>query len=71
MNNPLLELLEMKVKSHDWYYQYSDDHRMWVRGKDQRHVIDNMMKDLFAAGLEAEAIEVYNANCPEDYRIKS
>jgi len=71
MKNPLLELLEMKVKSHDWYYQYSDDHRMWVRGKDQRHVIDNMMKELFAEGLEAEAVEIYNANCPDDYRIKS
>jgi len=71
MNNRLLELLEMKVKSHDWYYQYSDDHRMWVRGKDQRHVIDNMMKELFAEGLEAEAVEIYNANCPDDYRIKS
>jgi len=70
MNNPLLELLEMKVKSHDWYYQYSDDHRMWVKGKDQRHVIDNMMRDLFAKGLEVEAVEIYNANCPENYRIK-
>ena len=42
---------------------------MWVRGKDQRHVIDNMMKDLFAAtglSLREACREVYNANCPED-----
>lgn len=23
-----------KLKSHDWYYGYSDDHRVWTRGRD-------------------------------------
>ena len=23
------------LSSHDWYYQYSDDHRVWRNGQDQ------------------------------------
>ena len=23
-----------KLKNHDWYYGYSDDHRVWTRGRD-------------------------------------
>lgn len=22
------------LKGHDWYYEYSDDHRVWTRGRD-------------------------------------
>ncbi len=28
-----------KIKSHDWYYGYSDDHRVWTRGKDAARVL--------------------------------
>ena len=28
-----------KIKSHDWYYGYSDDHRVWTRGKDASRVL--------------------------------
>ena len=23
-----------RLRSHDWYYGYSDDHRVWTRGRD-------------------------------------
>ena len=35
----MTSLLE-RLTNHDWYYAYSDDHRVWKRG-DQRH------KDLY------------------------
>ena len=28
-----LKQYEKKLKAHDWYYQYSDDHGVWRAGK--------------------------------------
>lgn len=52
------------LKSHDWFYEYSDDHRMWVRGKEQR-----------AAILEAKSkldpdYSVWNDYCPDMFFVK-
>ena len=41
-----LELLEQKLKKHDWYYSRSDDHRMWKRGSIQRDEINNLCFDI-------------------------
>ena len=27
------------IKSHDWYYGYSDDHRVWTRGRNQMQAL--------------------------------
>jgi len=35
-----------KLKSHDWTYQYSDDHRVWQRGQAESEAISSMMKIL-------------------------
>lgn len=35
-----------KIKSHDWYYGYSDDHRAWTRGRDAAQVLRVAHKDL-------------------------
>ena len=35
-----------KVKSHDWYYAYSDDHRVWRKGQSEIEVLRRMHKDL-------------------------
>ena len=35
-----------RVKSHDWYYGYSDDHRVWTRGRDQAAIIRRYHEDL-------------------------
>lgn len=68
--NPLLEVLEQKCKAHDWFYEYSDDHRVWQRGKDERHIIDELLRKLFAEGFEDQAIDVYNINSPDQFEIK-
>lgn len=28
----LWEMYEKALRTHDWYYQMSDDHRYWVKG---------------------------------------
>ena len=35
-----------KLKQHDWYYGYSDDHRAWTRGRDQAGVLRRAHEEL-------------------------
>ena len=28
-----------KLRQHDWYYAYSDDHRVWTRGRNQMQAL--------------------------------
>lgn len=37
------EFLKM-LKAHDWYYQYSDDHRVWSKGRAESQAIFAAMK---------------------------
>ena len=39
MSHPDLEYLENLLSKHDWYYEYSDDHRAWSKGRDQAEEI--------------------------------
>ena len=49
------------LKSHDWFYDYSDDHSVWVRGKAQRGAILEARKI-----LDPDYI-IWNQHCPKDY----
>ena len=33
------------LANHDWYYEFSDDHRVYTRGRDQRKTLENQSKD--------------------------
>ena len=37
--NPELDTLKQLLASHDWYYDYSDDHSAWCRGRDHGQTI--------------------------------
>jgi hypothetical protein len=41
-----LQVFEQALKSHDWYYDYSDDHRVWRRGTEQHDALLKMRKEL-------------------------
>lgn len=32
------------LRSHDWSYDYSDDHRVWKRGQTQRDELESLAK---------------------------
>jgi len=49
--NPELITLDRLMASHDWYYNYSDDHSAWCRGRDQRAAINAEQRRLIAEGL--------------------
>lgn len=49
------------LKGHDWYYNYSDDHRVWRSGQSTWELINGILqfyKD------DPEFDEIYNEICP-------
>jgi len=48
--------LELLLRNHDWYYDYSDDHRSWTKGKRERDEINALVKKM----PEAEARAVWD-----------
>ena len=32
------------LQRHDWSYNYSDDHRMWTKGRDEANMIEHILK---------------------------
>lgn len=62
------EKFERLVKHHDWYYNYSDDHRYWSAGNSAAQEIRKLMDQ-----LGPEAVKFYNQACPwlnEDGTLK-
>lgn len=51
-------------RTHDWYYDYSDDHRVWTRGKEERGNINRLYKILEDNGLKEKADEIKSEHCP-------
>ena len=57
--NPELTVLNQLLVSHDWYYNYSDDHSVYARGRDHASSIRAELDRLKALGFEAEATDLY------------
>lgn len=47
------------LESHDWTYQYSDDHRYWKKGSDEARQIDHVLE--MQGSDKNEYRELYNA----------
>jgi len=58
--NKLIDLLE----NHDWFHDYSDDHRVYQWGHDNQIQIE---KELDNLGRTKEAMEIYENAMPENY----
>lgn len=52
--NENLKALEILLAYHDWYYDYSDDHSQYCKGRDQRTAINIEAKRLKDMGLTDE-----------------
>jgi hypothetical protein len=50
------------LKCHDWYYDYSDDHRYWSKGRNERDDITWAQKKLTERGFDPTPL--YNQYCP-------
>lgn len=63
-----IETYRAKLAAHDWRFEFSDDHRVWQRGMEQRRELADMMRVLDPYA------KVWNqyapAACQIDCRIK-
>ena len=66
----MLEELEKALKTHDWYFHYSDDHRYYTRGKAERDQIDRLINKAYADGFGEEARQLFNDLSPSDFHMK-
>ena len=58
----MLASFEAKMKAHDWFYQYSDDHSVYQRGEAQLDELLGMRRALERDGLGAEANALWAAH---------
>lgn len=63
-NIKLLIELEDLLKSHDWSYQYSDDHMYFKRGRASEEKIRAKMEECINANLSTVAHSMYNSHNP-------
>jgi hypothetical protein len=66
MNHPDLLQLKTLLQHHDWYYQYSDDHKAWDKGKNQADEIRRQMDICCGLGLSNEANALYEEHNPSN-----
>lgn len=52
------------LKSHDWYYDYSDDHSVWRRGSEAHSRLRGLQKSIDPTG------EIWNEHAPTDFKMK-
>lgn len=52
------------LKAHDWYYEYSDDHSVWTRGRASKVALNAMQL------VYDKAYAIWNQHCPKDLQIK-
>jgi len=62
--NELLAQLEAALKRHDWYYDYSDDHRVWSSGNANWKLIQDLRHRLNIEGQGDAAKAIYDRYSP-------
>ena len=55
MSHPDLEYLENLLSRHDWYYHYSDDPKVFAKGRDQAEEIHRQTDICCGLGLSKQA----------------
>lgn len=66
--NPMLKELEQQLKWHDWEYEYSDDHRYYLRGRQEWQSIRDLVAQINDAGLEKEGEAIWKKTAPDNYK---
>lgn len=57
----MLKELEELLSTHDQYYQYSDDHRVWSKGNEESKVISKLTAELiYSLGQSKVVSDLYD-----------
>jgi hypothetical protein len=52
-----------QLKAHDWFYEYSDDHRVWQAGRDVIEQLRQAQRTLDPQGI------IWNEHAPKEHGI--
>ena len=64
----LKEQLQLAMAGHDWYYDRSDDHRVWSAGNAHYRKISNLFADLDKLDPQF-AKEAWNEKAPKGFQF--
>jgi len=64
-----LSKLENQLKSHDWYYDYSDDYSVWNKGKDKETEIRSLISQLKKEGKRTEVEKIWQKYAPKGFSL--
>lgn len=59
-----LEQYKNLLKTHDWTYQYSDDHRAWEKGNNAQKVLTELAKKV------DPSYNIWNEIAPEMFNMR-
>lgn len=62
-----LEELENALESHDWFFRYSEDFRVYSKGRSSWNYISSEMTKLKELGYETEVNKLYKKHAPSSY----
>lgn len=65
-----LKKLEMMLKSHDWFFDFTEDPRVWRKGRAERDTIRNMVVSLRSKGLSKEVEALWKKHAPKQFQGK-
>tara|TARA_B000000475_G_C15765412_1_gene352945 strand:+ start:167 stop:628 length:462 start_codon:yes stop_codon:yes gene_type:complete len=59
------------LKSHDWLFDFSDDHSVWTRGRDEKASLVAMGKQLVSSEemTSGQVANLWNEFSPERFRV--
>ena len=63
-----IEMFEQMLGEHDWYYDYSDDHRVWQKGRTAYDVLLRKYSNLIYRKLTPSAKLLVEQFAPPQYR---
>jgi hypothetical protein len=58
--------LEQMLESHDFTYEYSDDHRYYTQGSQEYKIINNKVKEM--GGWTKELTDLWNKYAPNSHQ---
>ena len=67
-NKELLSKFTNALRSHDWFFDFSDDHSVWTRGRNEKESLVAMAKKLVADGMDSiEVANLWNEFAPSRF----
>jgi len=71
MNEPVLEAIERHLKSHDWWHEFSDDSRVWKKGREHWEYICTLFERARRENKTGESAALFKKFAHERFKCPS